>query len=200
MRWPSSAASAPTRSTGLSPKLAPVRQQMLPASLPADLLGRRADLVAQRWRVDAASRQVDGGARRSSIRISTWSAFAGLSSLGLDKLVRAGSATYGIGPALHLPIFDGGRLRANLRARSAEVDAAVEAYNAALLARAARSRRRSQPACRRSSASRRRRRGRWAAEAAFDLATQRYRAGLGNFLVVPPPIPRCLRSAAAPPN
>jgi outer membrane protein TolC len=108
----------------------------------------------------------------------------GLSSLGLNHLIDAGSLTYGAGPAVRLPLFDGGRLRANLGARHAEVDAAVAAYNGALL-RALRevadelsslqSLERQQRAQDEATA---------AAGAAYDLALQRYQAGLGNFLTV----------------
>jgi hypothetical protein len=84
--------------------------------LGADLLGRRADLVAQRWRVEAALRDVDV-ARAQFYPNVNLVAFVGLSSLGLDKLLNAGARTWGAGPALRLPVFDGGRLRAQLAAR-----------------------------------------------------------------------------------
>ena len=111
-------------------------------------------------------------------------AFVGLSSLGLDRLVNAGSEQYGVGPALRLPIFDAGRLRANLRGKASEVDAAVESYNAAVLealrevadqAASLRSLERQQAEQAQSQAS---------AESAYDLARQRYRAGLGGYLTV----------------
>ena len=108
----------------------------------------------------------------------------GLSSIGLDRFINAGSETFGAGPALRLPIFDGGRLRANLSARNAEIDVAVDGYNAALL-RALRevadevTSLQSLERQQRSQAD-----ALQAAEAAFDLATQRYRSGLGNYLVV----------------
>ena len=60
-------------------------------------------------------------------------AFVGLSSIGLDRFVEAGARTFGAGPALHLPLFEGGRLRAQLDAKRAEADAAVDAYNGTLL-------------------------------------------------------------------
>jgi NodT family efflux transporter outer membrane factor (OMF) lipoprotein len=168
---------------GVEPTLAAVRSAPLPEGLPADLLGRRADLVAQRWRVEAALRDVDV-ARAQFYPDINLMAFVGLSSIGLDKFVQSGSATYGAGPALHLPIFDGGRLRANLGSRRAEVDAAVDAYNSALL-RALRevadevASLRSLEMQQRGQAD-----ATQAADAAFDLALQRYRAGLGNFLTV----------------
>ncbi len=167
----------------LSPSLAPIRSAPLPEALPADLLGRRADLVAQRWRVDAATKQVDA-ARAQFYPDVNLVAFVGLSSLGLDRFIEAGSRTYGVGPALHLPLFDGGRLRAQLDARRIDVDAAVDAYNGTLLralrevadeVTSLRSIERQQQAQVEATS---------AAEAAYELALQRYQAGLGNFLVV----------------
>jgi NodT family efflux transporter outer membrane factor (OMF) lipoprotein len=173
----------PNALDGAKPMLAAVRDVALPATLPADLLGRRADLVAQRWRVEAALRDVDVARAQFYPNINL-AAFVGLSSLGLNRFVEAGSRTYGAGPALTLPIFDGGRLRANLGAKSAEVDAAIVGYDATLL-RALREvadeldslrlLARQQAAQNDASA---------AAESAYALALQRYQAGLGNFLVV----------------
>jgi NodT family efflux transporter outer membrane factor (OMF) lipoprotein len=167
----------------LTPHLANVKATPLPQGLPADLIGRRADLVAQRWRVEAELKDVDVSRAQFYPNVNLV-AFAGLSSLGLDRLLNSGSLTYGAGPALRLPILQGRRLRANLSAKNAEVDAAIDGYNGALL-RALRevadevstlqSLERQQLA--QDEASK-------AAEAAFDLATQRYRSGLGNYLVV----------------
>lgn len=174
---------APDALAQLSPRLAPVHERPLPSGLPADLLGRRADLVAQRWRVEAATQDV-AVARAQFYPNINLVGFVGLASLGLDRFVQAGSATYGIGPALRLPIFDGGRLRANLSSRAAEVDVAVEGYNAALL----RALREVADEVGSLQAIERQQRAQAqaldAAESAFDLATQRYRAGLGNFLIV----------------
>jgi NodT family efflux transporter outer membrane factor (OMF) lipoprotein len=167
----------------LEPRLAALRSAALPAVLPADLLGRRADLAAQRWRVEATQSDVTV-ARAQFYPNVNLAAFVGLSSIGLDQFLNAGSRTYGAGPALRLPIFDAGRLRANLSARSADVDVAVEGYNAALL-RALRevadevSSQRSLERQQRAQAD-----ATAAADSAYDLALQRYRAGLGNFLTV----------------
>ena len=60
-------------------------------------------------------------------------AFAGFSSIGFGNLLKSGSQQWGVGPALRLPIFEGGRLRANLRGKAADLDAAIESYNAAVL-------------------------------------------------------------------
>lgn len=177
------AGQGPQAFDALAPTMAVLRSTELPAALPADLLGRRADLVAQRWRVDAAAKDIDV-ARAQFYPNLNLVAFVGLSSIGLDRFVEAGARTYGAGPALHLPLFEGGRLRAQLDAKRAEADAAVDAYNGTLL-RALRevadevgslqSIERQQRAQSEATAS---------AEAAYDLAVQRYQAGLGNFLVV----------------
>lgn len=173
----------PAALDALLPQLAPVRAQPLPAGLPADLVGRRADLVAQRWRVEAASREVDVARAQFYPNINL-AAFVGLSSIGLNKLIEPGSGIYGVGPALRLPIFESGRLRANLSVRASEVDAAVDGYNAALL-RALREvadqvdSLRSIERQQRSQAA-----AETAAAAAYDLAMQRYRAGLGTYLTV----------------
>lgn len=176
----------PASLASLSPRLDRLHAPALPqdnTGLPADLLGRRADLVAQRWRVEAASKDVDAARAQFYPNVNLM-AFVGLSSLGLDHFVQAGSLTYGAGPAVRLPIFDGGRLRANLGSRRAEVDAATEAYNATLL-RALREvadelgslqslEQQSQAQIQATQA----------AEAAQGLATQRYQAGLSNFITV----------------
>jgi outer membrane protein TolC len=59
--------------------------------------------------------------------------FVGLQSLGLDQLAKGGSRILGVGPAIHLPVFDQGRLRARLAERFAEQDAAIAQYNQALV-------------------------------------------------------------------
>ena len=61
-------------------------------------------------------------------------AFAGLTSLGFGHWINASSRDYGVGPAISLPIFDAGRLRAQLSSKDAEYDMAVESYNQALIA------------------------------------------------------------------
>jgi NodT family efflux transporter outer membrane factor (OMF) lipoprotein len=104
----------------------------LPSDLPADLLGRRPDVVAQELRVEAAGGEIDA-ARASFYPNVDLTAFLGFQSIGLDQLLKNGSRTRGAGLALSLPIFDGGRLRANLAGRDADYDLAVQQYNATLV-------------------------------------------------------------------
>jgi NodT family efflux transporter outer membrane factor (OMF) lipoprotein len=167
----------------LSPVLAALPEGTLPRSLPSDLLARRADITAARWRVEAAGQDVQAAKAEFYPSINLV-AFAGLSSIGLGRLLEAGSAQGGFGPALRLPIFDSGRLRANLRGKAADVDAAVASYNGALLGalRDVADQLAGQQSIARQQ--REQRNAQDAAESAYQLALQRYRAGLGSYLVV----------------
>lgn len=104
----------------------------LPDNLPLELLGRRPDIVAARWRIEASQGAIDTARAQFYPNINL-TAFAGLSSLGLGNLLKAGSLAAGVGPAIRLPIFEGGALRANLAGRVAEYDGAVDTYNQALI-------------------------------------------------------------------
>jgi NodT family efflux transporter outer membrane factor (OMF) lipoprotein len=167
----------------VAPTMASVKPLALPAQIPADLLGQRADIAAARMRVEAAGYTVKNAKAQFYPNVNLV-AFAGLSSIGFGKLLSAGSEQWGIGPALRLPIFEGGKLRANLRGANADLDAAIESYNGAVLdairetadsLASAQSIARQQNEQRQAQAS---------AEAAYDLALQRYRAGLGTYLNV----------------
>lgn len=176
-------AQAPNALNSVIVPLRTVQVVPVPAALPADLLGRRADITAARWRVEAATSDM-ASARAAFYPNINLTAFVGLSSIGLDQLVKSGSEQYGAGPAIRLPIFDAGRLRANLRGKTADVDAAIESYNSAVIEAvhdvadqisSLQSIERQQAEQTRAGA---------AAESAYDLATQRYKAGLGTYLVV----------------
>lgn len=120
---------------GLSPSLPRLPRALsdvAEASIGIDLLGRRPDIAAARWRVEAATQDVSA-ARALFYPNLNLNAFVGFSSIGLDNLLRTGSMQAGVGPALRLPIFDTGRLRAQLRGNVAELDAAVAGYNASVL-------------------------------------------------------------------
>jgi NodT family efflux transporter outer membrane factor (OMF) lipoprotein len=173
----------PNATQGLAPPaLGGIRPIALP-TIPADLLGRRADIAAARWRVEAATSDVANAKTQFYPNINLV-AFAGFSSIGFDNLVKSGSQQWGVGPAIRLPIFEGGRLRANLRGKAADLDAAIESYNASVLdaVRAVADQVASAQSVARQQAEQRDAQS--AAEAAYDIAVQRYGAGLGNYLNV----------------
>ena len=155
----------------------------LPSRVPAELLGRRPDLAAQRARVDAAGKDI-AVAKAEFYPNVNLIAFVGLQSLGPAGFLAAASRMAGIGPAVTLPIFDAGRLRANLAGKDADYDIAVEQYNQTLADamrdvvdqitsfRSVEEQRREQTLALST------------AQEAYDLALLRYREGIGNYLQV----------------
>lgn len=156
---------------------------VLPSRLPSDLLGRRPDVVASRWRVEAAAKNIDVNKARFYPDVDLL-AFVGFQSLGLSSLLQAGSGIADIGPALHLPIFEGGRLRSQLARADADYHLAVGLYNQTLadalrdigdqltLIRSVQTQSEQQ----RIAVS--------AATGAYQLALLRYREGVGDYLSV----------------
>jgi NodT family efflux transporter outer membrane factor (OMF) lipoprotein len=105
----------------------------VPDTLQVDLIGRRADLVAARWQVEAAAKDIKAAKTQFLPNISL-SAMAGLVAVGgSTNVFQLPARTYSVGPALSLPIFDGGRLRANLAGADARYDEAVARYNSLLI-------------------------------------------------------------------
>ncbi|NMV40154.1 efflux transporter outer membrane subunit [Ralstonia insidiosa] len=104
----------------------------LPDNLPADLVSRRPDLVAARWRVDASTHDI-AVAKADFYPDINLAAAIGLDAFGFGRFLTAASRTANVGPAIHLPIFDGGALRAQLKGRYADFDYAVAHYNDTLV-------------------------------------------------------------------
>jgi NodT family efflux transporter outer membrane factor (OMF) lipoprotein len=153
----------------------------VPENLPLELIGHRADLVAARWRVEAAGKDIKAAKTEFLPNISI-GAMAGVLRLGGGNPFTLPARFYQLGPSLSLPIFDGGRLRANLSAKDAQYDLAVAQYNQTLVGAvnevaddvsATQSLQRQLAAQQRAQA---------AARQAWDLALQRYQAGVGSYL------------------
>jgi NodT family efflux transporter outer membrane factor (OMF) lipoprotein len=165
------------------PELSARRSVGLPPTIQADLLGRKPEVVAARWRVEAAAKRI-GVAKASFYPDVNLTAFLGFESLGLSNLTSAGSNVGGFGPALHLPIFEGGRLRANYRSARAEYDLAVANYNDALT----QALRETADAARSLTAQKDRLvatdAGLSRSETAYALAKKRYDGGLADFQTV----------------
>jgi NodT family efflux transporter outer membrane factor (OMF) lipoprotein len=100
----------------------------LPKAVPADLIARRADIAAAQARIAAASagRQV---ARKAFYPDVNLAALGGFQAIGLGNLFSLDAGTVGAGPAVHLPIFDNGRLKAGLAGATAALDLATADYN-----------------------------------------------------------------------
>lgn len=110
------------------PTLALANVPAVPDAIPADLLGRRADLLAGQARIEAAMSGRDV-AKRDFLPDVNIQALAGTLALGLGNAFKAGSTEWSAGPAIHLPIFEGGRLKANYEGAVADIDEAIAGYN-----------------------------------------------------------------------
>lgn len=160
-----------------------VTSPSIPAVVPSELLGHRADVVAARWRVEAAARGID--ASKASFKPSiNLNAIVGLAAPNLGDLFGSDALLGFGGPALSLPIFDGGGLRSQLAKSNADYELAVATYNQALVGglrevadalQAMRSLDAQLAAATQAHA---------AAQAAWQIATDRFGAGLGNQLSV----------------
>jgi multidrug efflux system outer membrane protein len=126
---------SPEQLPDLQPRPLPRVDEGIPANAALDLIARRPDIAASRWQVEAALRQTDA-ARAEFFPDFSISAMAGLSSIDLGKLFTAGSRTFSLTPALHLPIFNGGALKANYGVSKAQLDAAIAQYDSTVLAAA----------------------------------------------------------------
>ena len=104
----------------------------LPQKLPADLLARRPDILAARARVEAAVKGREA-AHADFYPDINLAALVGFQAIGLSNLISGNSFTMGVGPALHLPIFDAGKLRAQYARSTADLDVAVADYNGAVV-------------------------------------------------------------------
>ncbi|MDF3836546.1 efflux transporter outer membrane subunit [Cupriavidus basilensis] len=114
------------------PAMGPGDEVRLPGNLPADLVSRRPDIVAARWRVDASTHDIKV-AKAGFYPDINLSAAIGLDAFGFGRFLTAASRIANAGPAIHLPIFDAGALRAQLKGRYAEFDMAVANYNQTLI-------------------------------------------------------------------
>lgn len=106
----------------------------LPSALPADLIGHRPDVVAARWTVAAQARGIDVAKADFYPDINLLASIGGYAAMGpLFQFLKDPSHSWSAGPALSLPILDGGRLRSQLGAASAGYDAAVDRYNQSIV-------------------------------------------------------------------
>jgi multidrug efflux system outer membrane protein len=105
----------------------------IPVGLPASLLGQRPDLAASVAGLRAANAQV-GVAQGAFYPSLSLTGNFGYASESLADITRGGAQQFSVGPlALSLPLFDGGRNRANLKLAQARYDEAVANHQGRLL-------------------------------------------------------------------
>ncbi|MEH6416978.1 efflux transporter outer membrane subunit [Pseudomonas sp. CGJS7] len=165
------------------PTLLAAKGPAVPAVLPSELLGHRPDVVAARWRVEASSHGIKA-AKADFYPTVNLSAIVGLATGHLSDLFSSDAALLQGGPAISMPIFDGGRLRSQLAESDAEYDLAVANYNQSLVGalREVADALQSSRSLDGQLASAQQARD--AAQQAWQIASTRYRAGLGTQLDV----------------
>lgn len=118
------------------PALPPDIDVPLPTYLPAEIIGHRADIVAQRWRADEAAKKIDAAHADFYPNINVV-ASASLASLtpfgGFFNFINSDAVGHSVGLAGSLPIFDAGARRGHYGVATAEYDDAVLRYNDAVL-------------------------------------------------------------------
>jgi len=104
----------------------------VPAGLPADLLERRPDVAEAERQLASASARI-GVAKTAFFPVLALTGSGGYVSGDLDSLFKWDSRTWSIGPSLSLPIFAGGRNRANYKRSQAAFEEAVARYRQQVL-------------------------------------------------------------------
>jgi outer membrane protein, multidrug efflux system len=121
------------------PLVAPVKNARLPAppaipvGVPASVLSQRPDLAASVAGLRASNAQV-GVAEAAFYPSVSLTGNYGFASESLQDITKGGARQFSVGPlSLSLPIFDGGRNRANLKVAQARYDEAVANHKGRLL-------------------------------------------------------------------
>jgi outer membrane protein, multidrug efflux system len=106
---------------------------IIPSGLPSRLLERRPDVAEREQALNAASEQI-GIAETAVLPSIQLTGSGGVSSSMLSNLLTSPSLIYAIGPAVHLPLFDGGRARGEFEAAQARYREVLAQYRSATLA------------------------------------------------------------------
>lgn len=122
----------PDRGLALERPVEPtLRVYGVPDDVRSDLLGRRPDVLAARYRVEAAAASIKQ-ARAAFYPSVNLAGSIGTSVLGLGNLFKRDSLAGSFGPAISLPLFEQGALSGQYRGARAGYDEAVANYDAAV--------------------------------------------------------------------
>jgi multidrug efflux system outer membrane protein len=105
----------------------------IPAGLPSDLLTRRPDIMEAEANLRAAYANI-GAARAAFFPTIDLTSTLGTASVALSGLFGAGSLAWSFVPAITMPIFEGGKLRANLDLATLQKETSVAQYEKAIQA------------------------------------------------------------------
>lgn len=103
----------------------------LPAGVPSEVLARRPDILQAERSLRAVNASI-GAARAAFFPSITLTAGAGSASSTLDGLFGGGSGTWSFVPQIRIPIFEAGRLKANLDVAEVQRDINIAQYEKAI--------------------------------------------------------------------
>lgn len=124
----------PAPTFDVKPVIRPLPEQvpMVPASLPSELLEHRPDIAAAERRMAAANENI-GVARAAFYPRLLLSGLAGFQSIDAGTLFNWPNRVWAIGPSVQVPLFTGGRTRAQVAVATAEFNQAVANYRQTVL-------------------------------------------------------------------
>ena len=172
------------KAAGLRPTGIPRAQRInLDAGIPADAIRRRPDVYAAERRLKAATSTL-GAAEAEHYPTVYISGSFGLDSLTLGDLFDWDSRFYNFGPGITLPIFRGGQIVANVKIKTEQQKAALASYEQTVLSALADVRTALAGVTQEQERLTQLRLGVQAAQAAYEIAANKYNAGLGDFFDV----------------
>src|SRR3989454_205186 len=155
----------------------------VPAGLPADLLERRPDVAEAERELASANARI-GVAKAAFFPVLTLTGSGGYVSGDIDTLFKWDSRTWSIGPSLSLPIFAGGRNRANYKRSQAAFEEAVARYRQQVLVAFGEVENSLSSIRHRADQTAAQERAVANARRAAELATDRYRSGIVSYIEV----------------
>ena len=161
----------------------PYAEPTLAIGLPSELLRRRPDIRQAERKLQAATARIGEAEADLLPRFSLTGAF-GLESLSAADFLSHNSIFYSVGPTIRWPIFNAGRLRANVRVQNARQEQALAQYQSAVISALADVEDALVSQLNEQSRARSLRRAVDASSTALSLSEELYSRGLSDFLQV----------------
>jgi NodT family efflux transporter outer membrane factor (OMF) lipoprotein len=161
----------------------PVTPSVIGAGIPSDLLARRPDVRRAQAEIAAAAARL-GAARTDLFPKFTITGLTGRQATSFGGFTLGGGTFFGVGPAITLPIFTGGRIRANIAANDARLQEAQARYEGTMLTALEEVEDALSGYAREEERREKLRIAADSARTAVDLARELYTRGLSDFLAV----------------
>ena len=161
----------------------PAAPPVIAAGVPSDLLARRPDVRRAQAEIAAAAARL-GAARSDLFPKFTITGLTGRQAASFGAFTLGGGNFFGVGPAIQLPIFTGGRIRANIAVNDARLQEAQARYEGVMLTALEEVEDALSAYAREEERGEKLRAAADSARTAVDLARELYTRGLSDFLSV----------------